>query len=119
MSILVISAYFIGWIWLKVTTLPALIGMLFTGILFQNLNLVHMTDEYRKLNQDLRFVSTTLSNQIFYIQNLVTNPKMINLYFQKDSFSHNLNKSWIRSRCYSNEEALCCCASIRSPTMAG
>lgn len=56
MTILVISAYLIGWIWLKVTTLPALIGMLFTGILFQNLNLVHMTDEYRKLNQDLRLV---------------------------------------------------------------
>lgn len=54
MTLLVISAYLIGWIWLKVTTLPALIGMLFTGILFQNLNLVHMTDEYRKLNQDLR-----------------------------------------------------------------
>lgn len=54
MTVLVITAYLIGWIWLKVTTLPALIGMLFTGILFQNLNLVHMTDEYRKLNQDLR-----------------------------------------------------------------
>lgn len=54
MTILVIAAYLIGWIWLKVTTLPALIGMLLTGILFQNLHLVHMTDTYRKLNQDLR-----------------------------------------------------------------
>lgn len=56
MTILVIVAYLVGWIWLKLTTLPALIGMLLTGILFQNLKLVHMTDEYRKLNQDLRFV---------------------------------------------------------------
>nr|XP_037870584.1 sodium/hydrogen exchanger 9B2 isoform X5 [Bombyx mori] len=54
MSLLVIAAYLIGWIWLKVTTLPALIGMLLTGILFQNFGLVTMTDEYRKLNQDLR-----------------------------------------------------------------
>lgn len=54
MSLLVIASYVVGWIWLKVTTLPALIGMLLTGILFQNLNLVHMTEEYKKLNQILR-----------------------------------------------------------------
>lgn len=54
LTILVIVAYLIGWIWLKVTTLPALIGMLLTGILCKNLHLVHMTDDYRKLNQDLR-----------------------------------------------------------------
>lgn len=57
MTILVIAAYLIGWLWLKITTLPALIGMLLTGILFQNLHLVNMTDTYRKLNQDLRFIS--------------------------------------------------------------
>lgn len=54
MSLLVIAAYLIGWMWLKVTTLPALIGMLLTGILFQNLKLIEMTDKYRQLNQDLR-----------------------------------------------------------------
>jgi hypothetical protein len=54
MTILVVVAYLVGWLWLKLTTLPALIGMLLTGILFQNLQLVHMTDQYRKLNQDLR-----------------------------------------------------------------
>lgn len=54
MSVLVIVAYLVGWLWLKITTLPALIGMLVTGILFQNLHLVHMTDRYRQLNQDLR-----------------------------------------------------------------
>lgn len=54
MTLLVIAAYLVGWIWLKVTTLPALIGMLLTGLLFQNLKLVQMTDEYKKLNQDLR-----------------------------------------------------------------
>lgn len=56
MTLLVISAYLIGWLWMKITTLPALIGMLLTGILFQNLKLVHMTDDYKRLNQDLRWV---------------------------------------------------------------
>ncbi|CAB3223254.1 unnamed protein product [Arctia plantaginis] len=60
MTLLVIAAYLVGWIWLKVTTLPALIGMLLTGILFQNLKLVHMTDEYKKLNQDLRKVALVI-----------------------------------------------------------
>lgn len=68
MAVLVIAAYLIGWIWLKLTTLPALIGMLLTGILFQNLNLVTMTDQYRQLNQDLRFVvfvaNTSIINQL-------------------------------------------------------
>lgn len=57
MTILVVAAYLVGWLWLKITTLPALIAMLLTGIVFQNLNFVHMTNDYRKLNQDLRFVS--------------------------------------------------------------
>lgn len=60
MTILVISAYLVGWLWLKITTLPALIGMLVTGILFQNLNIIHMTDTYRKLNQDLRKVALVI-----------------------------------------------------------
>ncbi|XP_028167638.1 sodium/hydrogen exchanger 9B2-like isoform X1 [Ostrinia furnacalis] len=60
MSVLVIAAYLIGWIWLKLTTLPALIGMLLTGILFRNLGWVTMTDEYRKLNQDLRKVALVI-----------------------------------------------------------
>lgn len=65
MSLLVIAAYLIGWLWLKITTLPALIGMLLTGILFQNVGLVHMTDQYRKLNQDLRLVKS--SNYVMFI----------------------------------------------------
>lgn len=56
MTLLVIAAYLLGWLWNKITTLPGLIAMLLTGILFQNLNLVHMTEDYRKLNQDLRLV---------------------------------------------------------------
>lgn len=57
MTILVVAAYLIGWLWLKITTLPALIAILLTGIAFQNLNLVHMTNDYKKLNQDLRSVT--------------------------------------------------------------
>ncbi|XP_063376930.1 sodium/hydrogen exchanger 9B2-like isoform X2 [Cydia fagiglandana] len=60
MTLLVIAAYLIGWLWLKITTLPALIGMLLTGIIFQNAGLVHMTDNYRKLNQDLRKVALVI-----------------------------------------------------------
>ncbi|XP_026733152.1 sodium/hydrogen exchanger 9B2-like isoform X3 [Trichoplusia ni] len=60
MALLVIAAYLIGWVWLKITTLPALIGMLLTGIAFQNLQLVHMTDSYRKLNQDLRKIALVI-----------------------------------------------------------
>ncbi|CAF4835626.1 unnamed protein product [Pieris macdunnoughi] len=60
MTLLVIASYLVGWIWLKVTTLPALIGMLLTGILFQNLHLVHMTDTYRQLNQDLRKIALVI-----------------------------------------------------------
>ncbi|CAK1540642.1 unnamed protein product [Leptosia nina] len=60
MTLLVIASYLVGWIWLKVTTLPALIGMLLTGILFQNLHLVNMTDTYRQLNQDLRKVALVI-----------------------------------------------------------
>ncbi|XP_063361046.1 sodium/hydrogen exchanger 9B2-like [Cydia amplana] len=60
MTLLVIVAYLIGWLWLKMTTLPALIGMLLTGIIFQNAGLVHMTDNYRKLNQELRKVALVI-----------------------------------------------------------
>ncbi|XP_075974794.1 sodium/hydrogen exchanger 9B2-like isoform X2 [Anticarsia gemmatalis] len=60
MSILVITAYLVGWIWQRVTTLPALIGMLVTGILFQNLNLFQMSAEYKNLNQDLRKIALVI-----------------------------------------------------------
>ncbi|KAG7306093.1 hypothetical protein JYU34_008677 [Plutella xylostella] len=60
MSLLVICSWLAGWAWLKLTTLPALIGMLLTGILFQNLGWVHMTSTYVKLNQDLRKISLVI-----------------------------------------------------------
>ncbi|XP_068632619.1 sodium/hydrogen exchanger 9B2-like [Battus philenor] len=60
MTILVIAAYLIGWLWSKSTTLPAFIAMLLTGIIFQNLQLVQIPDKYRKLNQDLRKVALVI-----------------------------------------------------------
>ncbi|CAG9119507.1 unnamed protein product [Plutella xylostella] len=60
MSLLVICSWLAGWAWLKLTTLPALIGMLLTGIMFQNLGWVHMTSTYVKLNQDLRKISLVI-----------------------------------------------------------
>ncbi|GBP62614.1 hypothetical protein EVAR_46453_1 [Eumeta japonica] len=57
MTILVVCSYLVGWVWLKVTTLPALIGMLITGIFFQNVGLVNITGGYVVLNQELRKIS--------------------------------------------------------------
>ncbi|XP_060803908.1 sodium/hydrogen exchanger 9B2 isoform X2 [Amyelois transitella] len=60
MSMVVVAAHLAGWLWLKLTTLPALVGMLLTGVVCRNLGLLHFTDEYKKLNQDLRKVALVI-----------------------------------------------------------
>lgn len=60
MTILVITSYLAGWLWLKLTTLPALIAMLLTGIIFQNLGLVNITGQNVILNQELRKISLVI-----------------------------------------------------------
>jgi Kef-type K+ transport system membrane component KefB len=53
LAVLCIAAHFGGWL-MSLTTLPALIGMLMTGILFQNVGLVHIEGEYNEVVSQLR-----------------------------------------------------------------
>lgn len=54
--LLSISAHFGGWI-ITLTTLPALIGMLFTGLLFQNVGLVDFDEGFGDVTKELRCVT--------------------------------------------------------------
>jgi Kef-type K+ transport system membrane component KefB len=56
LAVLCIAAHFGGWL-MSLTTLPALIGMLMVGILFQNVGLVHIEGEYVEVVSELRYVS--------------------------------------------------------------
>lgn len=51
--LLSIGAHVGGWL-MSLTTLPALIGMLFTGILFQNVNVVDIDDTYTPITKQMR-----------------------------------------------------------------
>lgn len=51
--LLSISAHFGGWLF-GLTTLPALVGMLFTGIAMQNLNIVNIDSSFSGINKQLR-----------------------------------------------------------------
>ncbi|CAH2066549.1 unnamed protein product, partial [Iphiclides podalirius] len=46
LAVLTIAAYFGGWIMVKVTTLPALIGMLIVGIVMKNIGFVNFDENY-------------------------------------------------------------------------
>ncbi|KAJ9592792.1 hypothetical protein L9F63_015570, partial [Diploptera punctata] len=48
LAVLSIAAHFGGWL-MSLTTLPALIGMLIVGILFQNVGFVHIEGEYNEV----------------------------------------------------------------------
>lgn len=39
---------------MTLTTLPALIGMLFTGVLFQNVGFVNINEDFSEINSELR-----------------------------------------------------------------
>ncbi|KAJ8983795.1 hypothetical protein NQ317_008113 [Molorchus minor] len=51
--VLSIGAYCGGWL-ISLTTLPALVGMLFTGLLFQNLNIVNIDKSFASITKELR-----------------------------------------------------------------
>jgi hypothetical protein len=55
LAVLCIAAHFGGWL-MSLTTLPALIGMLMVGILFQNVGLVHIDGDYNEVVTVLRYV---------------------------------------------------------------
>ncbi|KAJ4436481.1 hypothetical protein ANN_16512 [Periplaneta americana] len=59
LAILCIAAHFGGWL-MSLTTLPALIGMLMVGILFQNVGLVHIEGEYNEVVVVLRKIALVI-----------------------------------------------------------
>ncbi|KAG5871506.1 hypothetical protein JTB14_027169 [Gonioctena quinquepunctata] len=57
--LLSICAHFGGWL-MSLTTLPALIGMLFTGVLMQNVNIVNIDDSFSHLTKHLSDVALVI-----------------------------------------------------------
>jgi hypothetical protein len=54
LAVLCIAAHFGGWL-MSLTTLPPLVGMLLTGLLLQNIGLVHISGEWREVVSTLRY----------------------------------------------------------------
>lgn len=52
-ALLCLTAHFVGWAF-RIVTLPALLGMLITGIVFQNVGLISISGEYTKMTSLLR-----------------------------------------------------------------
>jgi len=64
--ILTIGAYLGGWL-ISLTTLPALIGMLFIGILFQNIGFVDVDESFSHITKELRCV-LNISSLFIYVR---------------------------------------------------
>ncbi|KAF7990756.1 hypothetical protein HCN44_000561 [Aphidius gifuensis] len=58
-AVLAIIAHFVGWIF-SLTTLPALIGMLMTGIVMQNFNLIKIDHKYAPVISVLRKIALVI-----------------------------------------------------------
>lgn len=56
LAVLTIAAHFGGWLMVKITTLPALIGMLIVGIIMKNIGFVDFDENYMKICSYIRFV---------------------------------------------------------------
>ncbi|CAH0700695.1 unnamed protein product [Spodoptera exigua] len=59
-AVLTIAAYFGGWLMLKITTLPALIGMLIVGIIMKNAGLVNFDETYQHVASYIRKIALTI-----------------------------------------------------------
>lgn len=57
--LLSICAHFGGWL-ITFTTLPALVGMLFTGMLLQNIHMVNIDESFSEINKELRLVFSVI-----------------------------------------------------------
>ncbi|KAF5289025.1 hypothetical protein FQA39_LY03904 [Lamprigera yunnana] len=57
--LLTICAHFGGWL-ISLTTLPALIGMLFTGLLFQNVGFINFDDSFKIVTKELRKIALVI-----------------------------------------------------------
>lgn len=53
LAMLSIAAHFGGWL-MTLTTLPALIGMLIVGMLFQNAELIDLSGDFKEVTSHLR-----------------------------------------------------------------
>lgn len=60
LAILTIAAYFGGWLMMKITTLPALIGMLFMGIILKNIGLISFDAEFQRVSSYIRKIALTI-----------------------------------------------------------
>ncbi|XP_062524176.1 sodium/hydrogen exchanger 9B2 isoform X2 [Bombyx mori] len=60
LAVLTIAAYFGGWVMMKVTTLPALIGMLFVGLLLKNIGFVNFGESYQHVASYIRKIALTI-----------------------------------------------------------
>ncbi|XP_063838819.1 sodium/hydrogen exchanger 9B2-like isoform X5 [Ostrinia nubilalis] len=60
LAVLTIAAHFGGWLMLKVTTLPALIGMLIVGIILKNVGFVNFDKDYMKVCSIIRKIALTI-----------------------------------------------------------
>lgn len=54
LTVLTIASYFGGWLLVKLTTLPALIGMLLVGILMKNIGFVEFDSDFQKVTSFIR-----------------------------------------------------------------
>ncbi|XP_047042266.1 sodium/hydrogen exchanger 9B2-like isoform X1 [Helicoverpa zea] len=59
-AVLTIVAYFGGWLMQKITTLPALIGMLIMGIVMKNVGLVNFDDTFQTVASYIRKIALTI-----------------------------------------------------------
>ncbi|XP_041987706.1 sodium/hydrogen exchanger 9B2-like isoform X2 [Aricia agestis] len=60
LTVLTIAAYFGGWLMVKITTLPALIGMLAVGILMKNIGFVNFDASYQHVTSYIRKIALTI-----------------------------------------------------------
>lgn len=60
LAVLTIVAYFGGILLMKITTLPALIGMLIVGIAMKNLGFVHFDESYQHVTSYIRKIALTI-----------------------------------------------------------
>ncbi|XP_073941623.1 sodium/hydrogen exchanger 9B1-like isoform X2 [Choristoneura fumiferana] len=60
LAVLTIAAHFGGWLMVKITTLPALIGMLIVGIVMKNVGFVNFDEDYMKVCSFIRKTALTI-----------------------------------------------------------
>ncbi|KAL4704048.1 hypothetical protein ACJJTC_001970 [Scirpophaga incertulas] len=60
LAVLTIAAYFGGWLMLKITTLPQLIGMLIVGLILKNVGFVNFDEKYMKVCSYIRKIALTI-----------------------------------------------------------